>query len=83
MTNTVRYSDWEAQLRSLGCEPEEGIRPLRTADWWRCPWGARLSVPAEADGNMDVWALHRLADDITKMTPPGWSLPTRMRRIKP
>jgi len=71
MTKAVRFSDWEAQLRSLGCEPEEGMKALRTADWWRCPWGARISVPVDADGSMDIWALRRLADDISKMAPAG------------
>jgi len=70
---TVRFRDWDAKLRSLGCEPEESEELLRTAEWWRCPWGTRFAVPTEAVGHMDEWALSRLMADINKLAPKGWS----------
>jgi hypothetical protein len=69
----VRFQDWDAKLRALGCEPENNEKSLLTAEWWRCPWGSRFVVPAEADGRMDEWALRRLMADINKLAPKGWS----------
>ena len=72
---SVRFRDWHAQLRSLGCEPEDVGKPLNTAEWWRSPWGTRFAVPAESDGRMDRWALQRLVTDIKALAPPGWAFP--------
>jgi len=72
---SIRFRDWNAQLRSLGCEPEDIGKPLNTAEWWRSPWGALFAVPAETDGRMDEWALQRLVADLLALAPQGWPFP--------
>ena len=68
--------EWERKLRHYGCEPLEGLGPLNTAEWWRWPWGGvPFTVPVEADGRMDEWALRRIESDMAKLAPPDWEFP--------
>lgn len=41
-----------------------GKGPLNTAEWWQDEAGIPFTVPVEADGRCDFWAIQRLASDL-------------------
>jgi hypothetical protein len=65
--------EWEARLRRYKCKPLLGKGPLNTAEWWQMPWGTPFTVPVEAEGYCDEWAIQRLILDLVKVAPPDWS----------
>jgi len=67
--------EWEAKLRSYGCEPLVGKGALNTAEWWRMPWGQLFTVPIESDGRCDEWAIHRLILDVVSCAHTDWKFP--------
>jgi hypothetical protein len=70
----LHRAEWEAKLRSYNCKPLEGTGKLNTAEWWQAPWGRPFTVPAEADGRCDEWALQRAINDLLQSAPPDWEL---------
>lgn len=53
--------EWEAKLKRWGCTPLAGLGKLNTAEWWKGPRGV-FTVPIEADGSCDFWAIQRIAE---------------------
>lgn len=68
-------AEWEAKLRSCGCEPLPGKGKLNTAEWWIRPGGIPFVVPIEDDsGRCDFWAIQKLAEQFgirpDRLPPP-------------
>jgi hypothetical protein len=68
----LQRSEWEAKLRGYKCAPLDGKGNLNTAEWWKFEWGHPFTVPVEAGGMCDEWAIQRLIADIMKCAPAGY-----------
>jgi hypothetical protein len=69
----LHRTEWEGKLRKYKCEPLSGKGPLNTAEWWKAPWGSPFTVPIEADGRCDEWAIQRVILDLVKCTPANFN----------
>ena len=65
----VPRSQWEKKLLDLGARPLPGIGPLNTAEWWRVPGRTPFTVPVEADGACEFWALQKIIQQQGGSTP--------------
>jgi hypothetical protein len=74
--------EWEAKLRRRGCEPFQGKGTLNTAELWKRRDGYPFTVPTEADGSSEFWAIKRLCDDLDK-PPPAPPKPEPPARFRP
>lgn len=61
---------WEEKLKSLGAQPLAGKGRLNTAEWWRVAGSVPFTVPVEADGTCDYWALQRICQRLGDDTFP-------------
>ena len=72
----LQRAEWEARLRErYQCQILGGKGPLNTAEWWQTPWGHPFTVPVDADGRCEEWALQRLILDFVKCAPADWKFP--------
>ena len=67
--------EWEAELRSYGCRPAQGLGQLNTAEFWRFPWGGYpFTVPHE-EGRMLRTDFDSIIIMIASAAPPDWRFP--------
>lgn len=66
----LERKDWEAKLRRLGCAPLRGKGPLNTAEWWRGPKSVPFTVPVDAFGRCEFWAVQKIC---AHLGHPLWS----------
>jgi hypothetical protein len=71
----LNREEWEAKLRSYGCQPLPGTGRLNTAEWWQAPWKHPFTIPIEADGRCDEWAIARVILDLVRCAPADWKFP--------
>jgi hypothetical protein len=76
---SVRFlhrAEWQARLTDhYGCRPLTGKGKLNTAEWWQTSWGHPFTVPVDAEGRCDEWAVQRLIVDFIKCAPQGYKFP--------
>lgn len=67
---TLSRPQWESKLKKLGAEPLHGKGQLNTAEWWKAPGLGPFTVPVEADGGCDYWALQQICQALGDDTFP-------------
>lgn len=61
---TLRRDQWETKLRSLGYKPQEGLGKLNTAEFWTDGTSYPITIPSDANGEIDFWAFQRICKAI-------------------